>query len=499
MRGNVFKKGLIIGIIVLFVGAIVLPSTGSTVMIKSSLSTSEGNILYVGGSGPGNYSSIQVAIDDANPGDTVFVYDDSSPYYENVVIDKTINLIGEDKNTTIVDGDTTSDGVPDGDCITISANGVTIDGFEIKNGYSGIIGETDNSVIKNNIIHDNLNYNGYNGMGICFWGDNDDNQILNNEIYNNDRQGIFIGYEDTTEISSGNTISGNEIYNNGLYTQPNGPDASAYGIQLWNSDGNTIDDNEVYNHDDWFPYGGDFDFAQGIYLCDSFNNIVTKNDLYDNNYGVGAWSPDRTPVSNQINYNYIYDNTGYGVINYDVITLDAENNWWGDCSGPTHASNPNGTGDNVSDNVDFDPWIIDISAHIHCEGSLSWTDVEPGATLTGNFTIENIGYNYSELSWEVKEWPTWGTWTFTPSSGNGLTPAMGQVIVQVSVIAPPDKNKEFTGKIKIINTDDPSEYCEIPVVLKTPKSRTINSPLIKFLQNHQNLLPILQKLLYLIK
>ena len=49
---------------------------------------SRGDTLYVGGNGPGNYSTIQEAIDDASDGNTVYVYDDSSPYYENVEVDK---------------------------------------------------------------------------------------------------------------------------------------------------------------------------------------------------------------------------------------------------------------------------------------------------------------------------------------------------------------------------------------------------------------------------
>jgi hypothetical protein len=39
------------------------------------------------------------------------------------------------------------------------------------------------------------------------------------------------------------------------------------------------------------------------------------------------------------------------------VILNAENNWWGSASGPSHLSNPNGTGAAVSGNVDFDPWI----------------------------------------------------------------------------------------------------------------------------------------------
>ena len=61
-----------------------------------------GSTLYVGGSGPGNFSKIQDAIDNASDGDTVFVY--SGSYYENVLINKSIRLIGENKSNTIIEG-----------------------------------------------------------------------------------------------------------------------------------------------------------------------------------------------------------------------------------------------------------------------------------------------------------------------------------------------------------------------------------------------------------
>jgi hypothetical protein len=64
----------------------------------------DGKILYVGGSGPNNYTSIQDALNEANEGDTIFVYNDSSPYYENLIINKSIKLIGENRDTTIIDG-----------------------------------------------------------------------------------------------------------------------------------------------------------------------------------------------------------------------------------------------------------------------------------------------------------------------------------------------------------------------------------------------------------
>jgi len=56
-----------------------------------------------------------------------------------------------------------------------------------------------------------------------------------------------------------------------------------------------------------------------------------------------------------IQNNNFEGNQDYG-LNSDV-PINAENNWWGDASGPTHASNPDGNGDSVSGNVDFDPWL----------------------------------------------------------------------------------------------------------------------------------------------
>ena len=43
-------------------------------------------------------------------------------------------------------------------------------------------------------------------------------------------------------------------------------------------------------------------------------------------------------------------------------SLDARWNWWGDSSGPYHPTlNPDGLGDEVGDNVLFDPWYPDTS------------------------------------------------------------------------------------------------------------------------------------------
>ena len=60
----------------------------------------------------------------------------------------------------------------------------------------------------------------------------------------------------------------------------------------------------------------------------------------------------------EAHFNNIVDNSEGGVVNGGNVTVDATRNWWGDASGPFHESlNPGGRGDEVSENVDFEPWL----------------------------------------------------------------------------------------------------------------------------------------------
>ncbi|UCG70293.1 MAG: hypothetical protein JSV09_04550 [Thermoplasmata archaeon] len=84
-----------------------------------------GTILYVNETGSdGAYFNIQWAIDDANDGDTIFVY--SGTYHEQIVINKSINLIGEDRKNTIIDANGFLD------VIKVTSNWVNITGFTLR-------------------------------------------------------------------------------------------------------------------------------------------------------------------------------------------------------------------------------------------------------------------------------------------------------------------------------------------------------------------------------
>jgi hypothetical protein len=126
--------------------------------------------------------------------------------------------------------------------------------------------------------------------------------------------------------------------------------------------------------------------------------------------------------------------------------------------------------------------IVPPKPDLDCTGALSWDNVDPGATVTGSFQVGNIGEAGSLLNWDIESYPTdWGTWTFTPDSGTGLADG-SWVTVDVSVVAPNEKNKEFTGKVKVINSDDPTDFCEIDIILKTPREKTLYNPLVKILE-----------------
>lgn len=95
--------------------------------------------------------------------------------------------------------------------------------------------------------------------------------------------------------------------------------------------------------------GGGIYVISGVTVIDSCCISDNVNDgVYCDNY-----------VGVAISRSSIAGNTGYGVQNVvaDIVVV-AENDWWGDSSGPYHpALNPGGLGDTVSDHVDFEPWL----------------------------------------------------------------------------------------------------------------------------------------------
>jgi hypothetical protein len=96
-------------------------------------------------------------------------------------------------------------------------------------------------------------------------------------------------------------------------------------------------------------------FSYGVHCENNSSPDVTSNTIENNDYGLYC-DTDSLPV---VHNNNIEGNAHYGFYNDGSLgTIDAENNWWGDATGPYHPThNPGGLGDEVSDYVDFDPWL----------------------------------------------------------------------------------------------------------------------------------------------
>jgi hypothetical protein len=82
--------------------------------------------------------------------------------------------------------------------------------------------------------------------------------------------------------------------------------------------------------------------------------LTLSNTNLTENSNAGIYSNQATP---NLGCNNIYSNTKYGIYNNTPTTIiNAENQWWGSTSGPYHSTNSGGTGNAVTDGVDFTPW-----------------------------------------------------------------------------------------------------------------------------------------------
>jgi len=199
---GVYTKTLII-VIILLIFLSIVPSSAFENLKKSSAFVSNGNILYVGGSGAGNYTTIQSAINASFDGDTIFVY--NNVYFEHISIEKDIDIFGEDNEKTIIDGQGIETAIEI--CGYINLSGFTIRNAEvgilnfylpppndkyfffvygniIKNNIVGIaLSGSFNTIIQNNTITQNQ-------IGISFFRA-DDYKVNNNNFIDNEQHAYF--------------------------------------------------------------------------------------------------------------------------------------------------------------------------------------------------------------------------------------------------------------------------------------------------------------------
>jgi len=254
------KRLVVLGII-----GLLLPL--SLLMLSANISA---KTIIVDDSGGADYTTIEDAIDNALPGDTIFVrsgvYRISGGFIHSLIIDtKSITLKGEDKYTTILSTEK---------AIQVSAGGVTITGFTISN-YGedrGIEIEGDSVTIRDNIftgIKDDAI-----GVFDCEGVIIKDNLITNNtghyeeslHVYN-EADGILLGSGSLRVTIEGNTISNNNgagiyitdssnnghliYHNNFINNNPNAEEEGTYVLNDWDNgkEGNYWDDYNGVDND----------------------------------------------------------------------------------------------------------------------------------------------------------------------------------------------------------------------------------------------------------
>lgn len=289
--------------------------------------------------------SIQDAIDAASDGDTIFIY--RGNFEENIIVSKSITLVGEDMN------DTTIDGGGSGDVISITADDVIIQNLTVQN--SGTTGPPDFDsgidignysqiqIIENNIsnnkygIHMNgarnidvsnntIDSNSHLGIGgtnviaskfsgnsirentnyAIYFSSCSQNYVQNNTITGNDK-GIYSITNGSGNIYAGNTISDNlgigiwlEIENGDIIAE-NTIASNSHGIILYNAfpkihacGGNLITDNTIASND-----------GIGIWLHGASSNLICRNNISgNNNKGIDIYWGSKD--------NSIYENDIYG-------------------------------------------------------------------------------------------------------------------------------------------------------------------------------------------
>jgi parallel beta-helix repeat protein len=284
---NVYFKKSYVFIIFLLVMLCFYPSVIGFNQDLKPLDSCESSILYVGGLGPGNYSSIQGAIDNSSEGDTVFVYDDSSPYFECLVLNKTVILVGEDRDSTVVDAQ------HGGSVVEIYADGCLVSGFTLKNcqkvnqdyEYCVVkIIDSDYVIISDNILSiGEMEYNDF--VSVVWLYHSCYCNISNNVIFELDwvQKSSGVGFYSG---SCYNTVSGNIISNYvwGIdFESYSGCDGNMFigncisnsttGIAITGCDNNKIMDNIIeYN-------------VRGIDLDDTQHSIVSGNVIRYNGDG----------------------------------------------------------------------------------------------------------------------------------------------------------------------------------------------------------------------
>jgi len=317
-----------------------------------------GTIRYV----PGDYPTIQEAIDAASDDDIIVVA--AGLYEESVVINKSLTLKGAQAG---VDARTRSGGEtiiePAGEIgisiLTTADRVVVIDGLTVQNAVHGIA-TPEFGLMASNITVRNvrvLNSSEF-GISLTFTG----NTTVEYCYVENAQVAINAGAVLPAPPTMA-TFRNNEVVNSEFGITGYLGDSLVEGnlIRDFSNGGvgisaqflNTQIKNNIVSG---YAKGAAMTFEKSHHDRPISQNVNVEGNTFTGNlHGIYVF-PDQTELEGIIvNFNNIADNSWRGVQNDGVQTLNATKNWWGDVSGPSGLGP--GDGDHVSTKVLYSPWL----------------------------------------------------------------------------------------------------------------------------------------------
>jgi len=290
---------------------------GIILLIFLTMCNASAETITVNASVGEDYSRIQDAIDNASAGDEIHVY--SSTYFENVNVTKQLKLRGI--------GNPVVDAQESGSAITLSADGITLEGFKaIGSGYYYDSPEAGIKVISsNNTLNGNNASNNY-GSGI-YLSFSSNNMLSQNKASNN-YQGIYLSTS-SNNILRGNKVSKNDYY--GIYLESSGNNtldgnnvSKNYdsGIFLGSSNNNTLKGNNASNNGNEYSNG-----VAGIYLYYSGNNTLSDNMMTGNKRNFNLDGNNDSDFDNIIDKSNLVDGKPiYYIIKATGVTYGSSSN-----------------------------------------------------------------------------------------------------------------------------------------------------------------------------
>jgi parallel beta-helix repeat protein len=305
---------------------------------------------------PDDYPTIQLAVNAAISGDIVYIQ--AGTYYEHVTINKSLTLQGEDRETTLIDGNST------GKVVYVTSSNVTITGITIKKGGNstsnpqdaGITLNSASNVLISNCIITDCRLNGIFAQYSSYCTIQDCDICYNEPSSVNDG-----GYRGAIHFRNSHhmTINGNNVYENdgwGMAVRTNCNYAVITNNQVYLNPGNGIhlgwsSSCQVSNnisHDN--ATGIDFDACSNCTANDnvafsnvngvfagyySISNVIRNNVLRNNVNGVYIYQSNVT--NNRIYHNDFIDNTVQATDSYGTNIWDngypSGGNYWKDYTG----------------------------------------------------------------------------------------------------------------------------------------------------------------------